>query len=388
MRRRVKRPAKTLRTCEGPCSLTLRRRAAQISCALLLSACGVSGTQPASETAVDAPVPAVTIMTFNVENLFDTTNDPGKNDHAYLPLAMKQSAAHKARCEPIEVPRWRSECLELDWSEDALDFKLKQVAKTILQVNDGRGPDLVALQEVENVRVLTRLSRDYLQDAGYTEVVLIEGRDLRGIDVAFLSRLPLIGEPVLRGFDASAFPDRADDTRGILEATFALPDGRKLTGFAAHFPAPFHPIEMRELAYDHLNGLRARVPPDHVVFAAGDFNTPRREMLETTIMDDRVRPFWRVAHEVDCAGCKGTNYWWRGKSWSFLDMVLFSPSAAAPDAWRIREGGVYIADGYVDQLNEDGTVRRFDLVNRRGVSDHLPLVMTIEPAVSDSARGR
>jgi hypothetical protein len=111
-------------------------------------------------------------------------------------------------------------------------------------------------------------------------------------------------------------------------------------------------------------------------------------MTDTTIMDDRVRPFWRVAHEVDCAGCLGTNYWWRGKSWSFLDMVLFSPAKESPDAWRIREGGVFIAKGYSDQLNEDGTVRRFDLEGRRGVSDHLPLVMTLEPAASTTAVAR
>lgn len=327
-------------------------------------------------------------MTFNVENLFDASDDAGKNDHAYLPLAMKQSAAHKAKCEPIEVPRWRSECLELDWSESAVDFKLRQLSKAILQVNDGRGPDIIAFQEVENAGILTRLSRDYLQAAGYSEVVLIEGRDLRGIDVGFLSRLPLAGEPVLHAFEVTGFPDREGDTRGILEATFRLPDGRSLTGFAAHFPAPFHPIEMREQAYDHLNGLRAQVPPDHFVFAAGDFNTPRREMTDTTIMDDRVRPFWQVAHEVDCAGCKGTNYWWRGKSWSFLDMVLFSPARTSPGAWRIPEGGVYLANGYSDQLNDDGTVRRFDLAGRRGVSDHLPLVMTLAPVVSGSGRAR
>lgn len=366
----------------------MTRRVAMGLCALVLSACALNESPRVAPAGAAAPVPAVTIMTFNVENLFDATDDPGKDDHAYLPLAMKQSAAHRALCEPIEVPRWRRECLELDWNEAAVEFKLRQLAKAILQVNDGRGPDVIALQEVENAGILSRLSRDHLQAAGYREVVLVEGRDLRGIDVAFLSRLPLVGEPVLHDFDASGFPGRAGDTRGILEATFRLPDGRLLTGFAAHFPAPFHPMEMRELAYDHLNGLRARVPPDHFVFAAGDFNTPRREMTGTTIMDDRVRPFWQVAHEVDCAGCRGTNYWFRGKSWSFLDMVLFSPARTAPADWRIRRGGVFIADGYEDQLNEDGTVRRFDLAARRGVSDHLPLVMTLEPAVSRRARSR
>ena len=345
-------------------------------CALALSAC----------TPKQAPEPAigqqssqqVTIMTFNVENLFDTTDDEGKDDHTYLPRAVEDDPAHVARCEAIDNERWRRDCLELDWNEDAVDFKLSQLAKAILMVNDGVGPDVIAFQEVENAGILTRLSREHLEDAGYGDAILIEGRDLRGIDVAFLSRLALVAGPVLHAFDASAFPDREDDTRGVLEATFELPDGSLLTGFSVHFPAPFHPIEMREIAYDHLNALRARVPLDHFVFAAGDFNTPQREMVDTPIMDDRVRPFWIVAHEVDCDGCRGTNYWPRGDSWSFLDMILFSPGQAAESDWRIQTGGVYIADAYGDQRNADGTVKRFNLEDREGVSDHLPLVMTLE----------
>ncbi len=320
----------------------------------------------------------VTIMTFNVENLFDTTDDEGKDDHTYLPRAVKDDPAHIAKCETIDVERWRRDCLELDWTDEALDFKLGQVAKAILQVNEGRGPDVIAFQEVENAGVLNRLSSEYMAEAGYGEAILIEGQDLRGIDVAFLSRLPVIAGPVHHDFEATGFPDRQPDTRGVLEAKFLLPDGSLLTGYSVHFPAPFHPIEMRELAYDHLNALRAKVPADNFVFAAGDFNTPAREMTGTPIYDDRVRPFWTVAHEVGCEGCKGTNYWERGDSWSFLDTILFSPAASADSEWRIKEGGVFLADQFADQMNDDGTVKRFDLENLEGVSDHLPLVITLE----------
>jgi endonuclease/exonuclease/phosphatase family metal-dependent hydrolase len=346
--------------------------------AFLVSACSPGEPPPAA-----APVPAVTIMTFNVENLFDTADDPGKDDHAYLPRAVKDDPAHIAKCEPLEVERWRRDCLELDWNEDAVDFKLAQLAAAILQVNDGRGPDIIAFQEVENAGILTRLSQDYLAAAEYGDAILIEGQDLRGIDVGFLTRLPLVGDPVLHAFDASAFPDRADDTRGVLEATFELPDGGLLTGFSVHFPAPFHPIEMREIAYDHLNALRSAVPADRVVFAAGDFNTPMREMTGTTILDDRVRPYWTIAHEVDCDGCKGTNYWARGDSWSFLDMILLSPATSGTADWRLKKGGVFLANAYVDQLRADGTVKRFDLEAREGVSDHLPLVVTLEQGAAD-----
>jgi endonuclease/exonuclease/phosphatase family metal-dependent hydrolase len=315
-------------------------------------------------------------MAFNVENLFDASDDPGKNDATYLPASAKSDPDHVAACEAIEVDRWREDCLYLDWNEDALSFKLEQLAATILAYNDGRGPDIVALQEVENFGVLDRLRREHLQPAGYRAPVLIEGLDDRGIDVAFLTRLPVVGDPVLHPIDMSAFPDRAQDTRGILEANFELPDGTILTGYSVHFPAPFHPIEMRWIAYEHLNRVRSRLPTDRPVFAAGDFNTPKREMEDTSIMDERVRPYWIVAHEVGCADCKGTNYWRRGESWSFLDMVLFSPSSN--ERWALDVDAVEVVTAYAGQLHTDGTPRRFDLEARAGVSDHLPIAVVLE----------
>ncbi len=48
---------------------------------------------------------------------------------------------------------------------------------------------------------------------------------------------------------------RRQDTRGILQADFVLPDGQILTGFAVHFPAPYHPFELRVDAYRFLGSL-------------------------------------------------------------------------------------------------------------------------------------
>jgi hypothetical protein len=64
-------------------------------------------------------------------------------------------------------------------------------------------------------------------------------------------------------------------------------------------------------------------------------------------------------------------------------MILFSPARKAEHRWGIKKGGVYIADSYSDQLNADGTVKRFNLAGREGVSDHLPLVMALEAISRD-----
>ncbi|MEM1080780.1 MAG: endonuclease/exonuclease/phosphatase family protein [Pseudomonadota bacterium] len=353
------------------------RSVLSLTLCLLLAACSTSdqAARPVAVETTDSSALQVSVMAFNVENLFDTLDDPGKNDATYLPAATKSDPAHIDACNLIEVDRWRDDCLHLDWSEAALQFKLEQLARTILAFNNGRGPDIIALQEVENIRVLERLRQEYLRPAGYLEPILIEGIDDRGIDVAFLSRLRPVGEAVLHPLDMSSYPDGAQDTRGVLQADFELPDGSVLTGFSVHFPAPFHPIEMRWIAYEHLNRVRAGLPSDRPVFAAGDFNTPAREQAGTTIMDEMVRPYWTVAHEVGCAGCQGTNYWARGESWSFLDMLLFAPSAESQ--WVLDVDSVEVVTAYPGQINPDGTPNRFDLEQREGVSDHLPIVMRL-----------
>jgi endonuclease/exonuclease/phosphatase family metal-dependent hydrolase len=320
---------------------------------------------------------SVTIMTFNVENLFDAVDDPDKDDRDYLPLALKDNDEHRAGCASLRFESWRNRCLTIDWNDDIVRRKLSLIAEAILQV-DGRGADIIALQEVENVGILERLRNEYLADSGYGPAVLIEGNDNRGIDVAFLSRLPIAGTPQLHPlvFDPE-FADRAGDTRGILQANFELPDGSILTGFAAHFPAPYHPTEMRIAAYDTLNGLMRELPGDYYAFAAGDFNTTSAEDTEKRMLDRFARSEWTVSNDL-CNGCPGTSYYPPDRSWSFLDMILWRPCCGEDATWRIRADSVRIANRSPAQVRDDGTPRRFELPAGTGVSDHWPVVMSIE----------
>jgi endonuclease/exonuclease/phosphatase family metal-dependent hydrolase len=347
-----------------------------------LSACNHNApSDGAGETGQDEGS-ALTIMTFNVENLFDNIDDPGKDDRTFLALADKQNEAHRTACAAIEVPRWREQCLEWDWNDDVIEKKLRAVAAVILQVGEGRGPDIVALQEVENIGILERLREEYLGAAGYEPGILIEGDDRRGIDVAFLTRLTLAEPPTLHRIDfGGAEAARVYDTRGILEATFVRPDGSLLTGYSVHFPAPFHPTEMREAAYRALNALRAQLPPDRDAFAAGDFNTTVLEDREQDMLERFARPYWTVAHEVGCGRCKGTSYYAPRGDWSFLDMILWSPAAdrGRNATWELRADSVWIANTAPGQKRPDGAPRRFEMPEGAGVSDHWPVAVSIEP---------
>ncbi len=359
--------------------------------AALAAACTARDAQPAASSSQEnPPSPAATtpapspviLMTFNVENLFDTNDDAGKEDRTFLPLSLKQTAEHRRACNKIEQTGWRDQCLNWDWNEQILKKKMSVLAQTILQAGDGRGPDVLAMQEVENVGVLERLRTEYLSTGGYRPAILIEGQDERGIDVAFLTRLDVVGQPTLHPLRLpGTSPDRVADTRGILEATFRLPGGALLTGYAVHFPAPYHPTEMRVAAYEQLNALRAALPADRAAFAAGDFNTTSSEDREKSMLQRFARPQWIVVHEQGDVGGKGTNYYERGDSWSFLDMILFSPARGTHDGdgrnWVVRDRSARIANKLAAQVH-DATPARFRMPEGSGVSDHWPLLVAIE----------
>ena len=359
--------------------MTHRHNARLLTASLLtVLLAGCAAAPSASDEAVQPHSVAVTVMTFNVENLFDNEDDPGKDDKTYLPVTAKQNAAHVAACNDIEVNRWREDCLILDWNDATLDYKLSVIAGSIQQVNDGRGADIVALQEVENIAVLERLRTDYLAASGYLPAILIEGTDARGIDVGFLTKLPLAAPPKLHALHLPAFPERERDTRGVLQADFRLPDGSVLTGFSVHFPAPFHPTEMRIAAYEHLNDLLAGLPDHQHAFAAGDFNTTSGEDAAKHMLDTWARPHWTVAHDLGCGDCRGSHYYARNDSWSFLDMILFASARSEKTTGSIRADSVRIANKHSAQVTASGTPQRFDADGPRGVSDHFPVIATLE----------
>jgi len=118
-----------------------------------------------------------TAMTLNVDNLFDTLDDLKKDDKAYLPIEFKQSEVHKKSCNRIKVKSWKNECLYLDWNEETKNTKLRNIASSIISYGQN-GPDIIALQEVENTNILSQLF-NLLKPYGYIDSILLEGKGLQ-----------------------------------------------------------------------------------------------------------------------------------------------------------------------------------------------------------------
>lgn len=323
----------------------------------------------------------VSLMTFNVQNLFDTLDDPGTADETWLPARVKGTAHHKKMCASIQRGAWREQCLKLDWSERALQAKMKNLAAAILQAGGGRGPDVLVMEEVENLGILRTFNEQFLGPAGYTETVLLEGDDYRGIDVAMLSRLPARGEPRLHKipFEGMSRAQLAD-SRAILEQRFTLPDGQVLAVYGVHLPAPFHPRKHREQALRFLAGFADGLPEDVYAVALGDFNIPADEDRDHRLLERFVGKHWLVSHWIGCRRCKGSTYYRKLDQWSFMDMILLSNNlgaSAGPGRWTYAPDSVRTPDAAPTQLTPRGAPNGFHEESGEGVSDHLPVYLEL-----------
>lgn len=346
--------------------------------ALFLSAC--------TSSPVDRPqAMRVSLMTYNVENLFDTAHDNGKKDFAYLPLSVKRAhPEYLATCAAIQVAAWRKECEENDWTDALLHEKLNRLSAVIKQINQGRGPDILLLDEVENRNVIEQLN-GHLEQSDYQTRVLIEGWDERGIDTAVLSRLPQWDSPRLHPVPYQAQegsdPAQVTRTRGILEVRLLLPDGQKAAIFAVHLPSGGAPGYLRQQAVNYLAELKRQLPGDVLPIVGGDFNINAGEEQQHGYIARDLASNWAVSQLIGCADCKGSYYYHTKREWSFFDMFLFPAQMIQPsgfNGWKVDPSSIRLAHDSAYQTNQWGSPARFNSGrNAEGVSDHWPLYSEI-----------
>jgi endonuclease/exonuclease/phosphatase family metal-dependent hydrolase len=156
------------------------------------------------------PPVQLSLATFNVKDFFDTDNDPKHKD---------------------ELP-----------SSSAVVAKIKKLGLALRKLK----ADVLALQEVENLPLLNKLNSQELGSLGYKHVRLIEGNDIRGIDVALLSRFEVTSAKshkwdTFYGIDGST--QKYGFSRDCLEATVEPSPGRKLYLLVNHLRASTSPYQ-------------------------------------------------------------------------------------------------------------------------------------------------
>lgn len=146
------------------------------------------------------------LATFNCENLF---------------------ARYRFKKDP--GPRLADGFTINDLAFDIYDETAKQItARTIKQVD----ADVIALQEVESLPVLDRFNARYLGGMKYRHRIVVDGNDQRGIDVAILSRFPIVSVRSHRDERNSANTAELF-SRDCLEARVEV-DGKVLTLYVNH----------------------------------------------------------------------------------------------------------------------------------------------------------
>lgn len=309
------------------------------------------------------------IMEYNVENLFDTAHDEGTDDWTYLPLTFKNSyPGFREICERMSSDYYVKECLNLDWNEALLTKKIVGIAKVVKSFDDtGKGPDILVLEEVENKNVLNKLVTKGLSGLGYQYQILIEGDDTRGIDVAIISKYPVI--------NSKRYPIFVDgvklDTRGILEVKIAV-DNQEVVVYANHWPSQSNPASHRVAAAKLMHELATSQKADLIV-ALGDFNT---------IASDTPAPFSFIPDFIDSekearkvqTTLNGGTHFYRGE-WTSLDKIfIHKKSALKPqyDKFQIMNRSFMLKP---DHQSGQMIPVRFNFSTGEGFSDHLPLGM-------------
>lgn len=258
------------------------------------------------------------------------------------------------------------------------------------------GAEFVALQEVENRRVLEDLTDLLATRYGHQlpHIVHREGPDHRGIDVALLAAFPPVSSNWFTPVEAQ---------RDILSATFS-PHGAELTILVNHWKSRWGGAEAT--APDRMTqalAARAQVErllaedPLRAVVVMGDFNAdidapPLRKGLRSTtsVAEFFTGDNWLLfnLHAWLPEEQHGTFYYHRGRSWNSLDSIhvtagMLNPTAAAQ--WKAQPGSYEVIrwSRLLDPWGRPKAYRRVSNPDtgkryyQYGYSDHLPVRVTL-----------
>lgn len=302
------------------------------------------------------------IFCWNVENYFDTFDDPATADEAFTPRG------------------------EYRWSKRRFEAKRNLIAKTIIASAEcfgGRLPAIVGLCEVENGAVLRTLAEDTPLAKTRYRTIHRESPDPRGIDVALLydsSRVEVLicGFITISGFATREILYAKVAMRGgetepdTLPGADVLPEPDTLHIFLNHWPSKYGGAAASEIkreavicALENTLDSLTRADPGAGILVMGDLNdTPDAPSITALCRRQNLKNLTR-----DLAG--GTIRY-KGK-WETIDQMLVSPLLAANARAEIFRPDFLLED---DRSFLGKKPRRTSIGPRYngGASDHLPIV--------------
>ncbi len=317
----------------------------------------------------------ITILSYNCENLFDDV-DNGTEYAAYDPGLG-------------------------EWNANLYYLKLKNIAEVIL-CSTRRGPDIIALQEIENEHVLTDLRDTFLTGKGYRTIVTPDSAE-SAVRCGFISRFPV---SYVRIHSVSI--DGKTAGRSILETGFSI-DSATLILFNNHWKSKSGGAEETEPQRVEAAGyIKNRISqlleesPNADIIILGDLNENVDEFERVNnayqtalIMEgEDVPPAYlaksiSVTFDVEALSPPGTaapvfyspwgelpgkGSYMYNSSWETIDHFLLTASLFDSGGFSYSSFEVIEEDFMV---NDRGVPLRWNSDLQQGYSDHLPILLTL-----------
>ena len=287
---------------------------------------------------------------YNVENLFDTIDNPNTRDNEFLPKSEKK------------------------WDTYRYNYKLNQLDKVFSEIikkeNENRLPDIIGLCEVENKLVINDLLKTETFKNHTYKIIHKQSPDGRGIDCALLVDEKF--EVLNSDFIKINNPKENRATRDIVFGKLKFKN-QIINVFVNHWPSRWGGQEASNYKRVFVAEVLRKYIDNNTLesdfnLIMGDFNDyPTNESLaEVLVKDDLVN----LMSKSNVSGRGSYNY--RG-NWDWLDQIIVSQ-----DDFKLISFGAFEED-FMMYTNKKGEIypnRSFGGNNwYAGFSDHLPVFL-------------
>lgn len=309
---------------------------------------------------------------YNQENLFDTIDDPHKNDNEFLPSGKNE------------------------WNTEKYGNKLNNMSKVIASMNEGNGPDILGLCEVENALVLSDLTKQtglVKMKYGFAH---FESPDERSIDNALIYQTKKLTLIQTYPYPVIFTENLNSKTRDILLVKLQERKSKQnIIVLVNHFPSrlggQLESAPKRNNAAKILRGIYdsiAKADPKTVVVMMGDFNDePTDESMNKVLgakgnqaelnTGDIFNAMYSLKEQ------KQGSHFYRGE-WSALDQILMSSNmvnCTGKICYRPSSVSIYKQDWMLETSEKFKGAPLRTFAGKKylnGYSDHLPVFVILE----------
>ena len=304
---------------------------------------------------------------YNLENLFDTIHDEGKNDYEFLPKGVNEWTSKKYNC------------------------KIENIASVLAELGSDVQPGgaaLVGVCEVENSRTLDDLMKaEKIARKGW-KYIHKESKDSRGIDCALLYNPKEFRPDATRLVPYKNSDGSRHKTRGFLVISGTLAK-EQIHIIVNHWPSRYSKSPARERAATQVKALKdsiAALHPDTKLIIMGDFNDnpdnvslkdslqAKRDIAEAKTLRELYNPFWDILRVQKRGSTK-----YRDR-WQMYDQIIISGNMCGRKNGKLKylKSDIYMRP---HMMNASGKYKDYPKRTHadgkwlNGYSDHLPVVI-------------